>query len=378
MDPFTTLSLAASVIQIADVGVRLLNTARELYKTGTAASRDETLEQAHDFRRLADVLGSTLEGVKGESSTLDQIDRDLVSLCNKISTVAENLIEVFRPLGQSSAKGHAWDALLQAASHLWRSKKALKIMESLERHRNDLVLRIMVSVLIKYSPNDKGKGKDVKDPLPRVLNDPRYLSMEQTAKDVGLGAVQKGVLELLWSPFIYGRRPDVSESYQTTFHWAHKSGAATVSYPEQGRLASWLEEGGGCFWVNGKAGSGKSTFTKYLVGRDETASLLTKWAGDNPLLCPSFFFWSSGSTLQRSQEGLLRSILHEYLQRLPELIPIVFPIRTRQVSRGMVVTSEFSLEELKHAFQRFIQQTIVPFSVCFFIDGIDEYGGEHT
>ena len=41
----------------------------------------------------------------------------------------------------------------------------------------------------------------------------------------------------------------------------------------------------------------------------------------------SFFFWNSGSEIQMSQPGLLRSVLHQILSKRPSLIPVVFPAR---------------------------------------------------
>ena len=85
----------------------------------------------------------------------------------------------------------------------------------------------------------------------------------------------------------------------------------------------WLQFGKGIYWVNGKAGSGKSTLMKYIVSHNKTASLLRTWAGDSKLCTGGFFFWNSGSKQQRCQVGLFRSLLHEILGQHPELILIV-------------------------------------------------------
>jgi myo-inositol catabolism protein IolC len=48
---------------------------------------------------------------------------------------------------------------------------------------------------------------------------------------------------------------------------------------------------------------------------------LIRWAGDKILITASFYFWNSGTELQKSQVGLLQSILHEALTRQQDLIP---------------------------------------------------------
>lgn len=363
-----------------------------------------------------------------------------------MDAVASELINSLGSFGTADAKNHSWSALLEAFSYVLKTKKASQIMDSLEKLRNDLVLRIMVTIKLKDSKRD-GDREDQR--LVSVLEDERYRSMEKSLKDVvdallsnksffttgieevlreqknehreqaeerrqaqmryeetiaaiatlrlsdltrfelasdqltehsvkGLSAIQRGVLELLWFPFIQGRRSDVSDYYKTTFQWANKLEKSSPTYPEQDLLASWLVSGEGCFWINGKAGSGKSTFMKYLVAKSDTAELLRKWAGVNSLLCPSFFFWSSGSSIQKSQEGLFRSILYESLSHHPELIPIVFPVWCRHVSRSLLSTHDPSLIELKGAFKLLIEQKLVPLYMCFFIDGIDEYSGDHV
>lgn len=91
-------------------------------------------------------------------------------------------------------------------------------------------------------------------------------------------------------------------------------------------FAKWLESSAASFyWVNGKAGSEKSTIMKYLVNHARTREGLKRWSGNTKLLTPSFFFWYSGYGLQKSQVGLLRGLLYECLHKHRELMPLVFP-----------------------------------------------------
>ena len=72
---------------------------------------------------------------------------------------------------------------------------------------------------------------------------------------------------------------------------------------------TWLRNGNQVFHISGKAGSGKSTLMKLLLDHPRTREELKRWAGEKQLVFAHFFFWRSGDKLQRSLEGLYRSIL---------------------------------------------------------------------
>ena len=68
----------------------------------------------------------------------------------------------------------------------------------------------------------------------------------------------------------------------------------------------WLTQENGIYWVNGKAGSGKSTLMRHIYDNPHTREALKEWAGDTQLIVSEWFFWNTGSLDQRSQTGLLR------------------------------------------------------------------------
>ncbi|PCG98536.1 Hypothetical protein PENO1_057490 [Penicillium occitanis (nom. inval.)] len=112
---------------------------------------------------------------------------------------------------------------------------------------------------------------------------------------------------------------------------------------------TWLRSGDGIYHISGKAGSGKSTLVKFLCQNPRLIRELEQWAGNKKLVFASFFFWASGDKLQRSLEGLYRSLLFEILNQCPELIDKVLPDHFPH-----------------HCF------------FFFFIDGLDEYEGDST
>ena len=85
-------------------------------------------------------------------------------------------------------------------------------------------------------------------------------------------------------------------------------------------FAWWLKSGHGVYWVNGKAGSGKSTLMNHICCHKRRRELLQEWSSDRRLLTPSFFFWNSGSRQQKTIDGLLRSLIYQMLNECRQLI----------------------------------------------------------
>ncbi|CZR70076.1 uncharacterized protein PAC_19977 [Phialocephala subalpina] len=202
---------------------------------------------------------------------------------------------------------------------------------------------------------------------------------------------------LLWDlsySTMSSRYEAVLEAYPETFEWVFQS-----SVQEQlswSNLSDWLQTGTGVYWINGKAGSGKSTLMKHIFDDARTQQYLTAWAEDaklspnapeiGPLCIASFFFWNSGSSEQKSQTGLLRCLLHQILLKIPELIPIAFPAQyATAYSKSLGhdfrdlkgASIRWPLSQLMVALNCIIEQNSISFKLCLLIDGLDEFDGDH-
>jgi hypothetical protein len=71
--------------------------------------------------------------------------------------------------------------------------------------------------------------------------------------------------------------------------------------------------------------------------------------------------------MQKSQIGLLQSLLYQILKSVPRLIPFVCPERLEH--------EDWNVGELKATFRKISAQTDLEVKFCFFIDGLDEYNG---
>ncbi|OIW26018.1 hypothetical protein CONLIGDRAFT_635794 [Coniochaeta ligniaria NRRL 30616] len=155
------------------------------------------------------------------------------------------------------------------------------------------------------------------------------------------------------------RHDDIPQAHRETLKWLFD--------PRRTGLKQWLHEGEGIFWVSGLAGSGKSTLMKFLSDEQQTRGELESWASPLQLRVASHYFWTAGDEIQRSQQGLLRSLLFQIFRLSPSLIDTLCP--------GRMAADLWGMEELRDVFARLGQQSGLDTKFCFFIDGLDEFDG---
>ncbi|KAJ5721250.1 uncharacterized protein N7483_009184 [Penicillium malachiteum] len=204
--------------------------------------------------------------------------------------------------------------------------------------------------------------------------------------------VQSKILDCLHFRQIDHRYDTVNNAHRNTYEWIYHD--PDVENKPWSNFSQWLEQGHGCYWVNGKAGSGKSTLMKFIYNHPKTAKSLSGWAGKNELVISSFFLSNLGKSLQKSPAGLIRSLLYDALRRHPHLIPQVVPELCREaagiqpiskpneavfrIHEPPVKLEEPSFSELTKAFQNLIRGCSENLRFCFFIDGVDECEGDYS
>jgi len=157
------------------------------------------------------------------------------------------------------------------------------------------------------------------------------------------------------------RCEEVAEAYQQTFRWIFLPDTENQPWDN---FVQWLQSRTGIYWINGKAGSGKSTLMRYICNSPATRrELKAHWAGETPFSTPGFFFWNSGTIEQRSQASLLRSLLYETLHDDQTLIPIVLPwLYARSYTQALCPVAnyehaELPVSKLSEAFKILLEQT---------------------
>ena len=180
--------------------------------------------------------------------------------------------------------------------------------------------------------------------------------------------ISQRVLQSLLFEEIKQRENQIHNAYAKTFTWIFEDD--TTSFKQ------WLVSGTGTFWVSGKAGSGKSTLMKFLANHEETKNLLRHWSGAEDLVVASFYFWGVGHETQKTQLGLLKTLLYQILRQCPELIPSVLSSRFNTGNIPDVETDRWTRQELFDAVDSIIARRSLKSKFCFFVDGLDEYTDE--
>lgn len=192
-------------------------------------------------------------------------------------------------------------------------------------------------------------------------------------------SIRKWILDSLGFATMQNRQEEVAQAYHTTFEWIFEEPKEEVKLWTN--FVEWLRHGDGIYWVNGKAGSGKSTLMKYIYNDERTSQILAQWSGSMPVLVATFFFWNSGTQEQRSQIGLLRSLLFQILHHRPTLIHLVFPEEHAMLQDQPPNAARdfprhaWSLRRLQDAVLRLVDMKDLQLKICLFIDGLDEFEG---
>jgi hypothetical protein len=188
--------------------------------------------------------------------------------------------------------------------------------------------------------------------------------------------IQEAFLKSLEHPDMFSRHRQINTPAAGTFQWIFMRGSSRIDQvptasQSQGRFSKWLRSSQPVFWINGKAGSGKSSLMSFIESHQRTNDLLKIWTGSHRLHVFSFFFWRAGSEIQNSVRGLLQCLLFQLARAKPEIIG---NLMSRDWSSTACTWTEARL-------QRAIEMALTWFDddrIFVLIDGLDEFTGRYT
>ncbi|KAF2236068.1 hypothetical protein EV356DRAFT_565809 [Viridothelium virens] len=421
LDPLSALSVAAAVVQFVDYGTKLARRVSEIAARGSTADNDEIEKTTIQLRSLS---ASAREHSRSGNDQLSAPEQGLNSIAFSCCGVADELIallgelklgdsrNIFRSIKNAYKIEQKQDRISRLQSTLEglqvqmnqqlllvlreRSSKALqrldqlaerdKQMEASMTNKLDLLKEELFSTLGSKS-RDHGKVKDL-----------LYGVLEEGTK---VGKQQKILFSLKFDA-IKARHERIKPAHERTYAWMFAESQPPVS--SESNFMNWLVSGTGIFWISGKAGSGKSTLMKFICDHAKTKEALVRWAqiawiipksysgitaealrrqaeDRKELVIASHFFWSNGNPMQKSQEGLLQTLMYDIFRQCPDLIEAVCPARWNADGIHSEISDIWTLKELSQAvdsLQRILAQLDEKsIKFCFFIDGLDEYKGEH-
>lgn len=161
----------------------------------------------------------------------------------------------------------------------------------------------------------------------------------------------------------------IDENFEHTSEWIFDT--------EMTSLQRWLREGIGYFWIHGKPGSGKSTLMKFIDKNPRTWEYLHKFSSQAKQVRARFFFHDRGSLLQKSFEGLLRSVLHQLLAEVKaDLVELFEPLLRKMPLLKSGQAHIWTIGELESFLHLLLRQTHVDLDIFLLLDALDEYDGQ--
>lgn len=320
-------------------------------------------------------------------------------LALKAEEISQELLTVLLSLARK-VDGTRYKSWTQAIRTIWTAGKIKETHQRLQNIRDELQFRILVSIKEDHMHGlDEASRKvlvDIIDVNKSLITNIRMQAHQihsQQKIESGLAAARHQelldaissqnvtapdvdtIVSKLLSKLYFHRQDDrfedIAEAHQKTFTWVFENQQPSRNRSE---FLKWLQQDSGTYWISGKAGSGKSTLMKYLAQNPRLKHSLQQWAGDEDLVIATFYFWQAGAPMQRSQTGLLRSLLWQVLSQQPTLGSRLFP---DQYVHGAVWTEFPTFNQLRKAFSRFTNHVassaMVPTKVVFIVDGLDEF-----
>ncbi|RYP53638.1 hypothetical protein DL768_001418 [Monosporascus sp. mg162] len=345
MEATAILGLAGNIAQFITFGYEILSAARQIYHASDGATQDVSrlMLLVTDTRRSAQRMAADLSVL-----SLQQQEEDIYRM-SQISSECEELSK---------------DLLVQAANK-FKASESVNLLKEFDKKLDEITRNLRYQQPLLRLSHD-AHSKEAKED---ELSVARHVSILQKLID-GFGSYSNGIqkmarlnqiLQSLQFNFINSRQDSIEPAHRKTIEW--------VFDRSKTRLTQWLEEGSGIFWVNGLAGSGKSTMMKFISPHPKTIQALRVWAGQRKVTVASHYFWSAGSELQKSTQGLLQTLLFHLLRTNVDLADVLCP-------GGHQSWEHWSIAELMAVFARLKNSLHITHHYCFFIDGLDEYCGD--
>lgn len=343
LDPFSALGLASNIVQFVDFSSKLISESYGLYKSaGSSAETTELKTITSDLNQLSvklQELSHTSLNPPGSSD--EKALRDPAASCNG---VAAELLTILRDLEVESPH-QKWQSFRQALKTVMRKENIEGLEHRIDLFRQQIIVRLVdilsdrqSSVLTELQSLVKENRKmdinrtdqlaQLSKSLDLVRSSTSIAANKADLKDISskldpiasMGeslALEQKILDSLRFKTMKVRHENIAKAHADTFHWIFHSQSQQSQTSSCPNFLQWLQrsyiQGGNIFRIAGKASSGKSTLMKFIYSHPSTQVALRKWAGKSKLVVASFFFWLSGTRMQKSQDGLLQSSLHEIL-----------------------------------------------------------------
>lgn len=406
MDPITAFSLACGVIQVVDFGFKVI---REVWTIVNSPSGTST--EYEELEAVTSILQGLMNGLKAQkesinarhttgamqnpgdvaiSSSTAQAIQQIASECEQ---TAGKLINLLNKIKADPKQYKSTVSLtLKAIKAIPKFRKVTKLELELQGYREKLEKHIILdlrqtsrALLNGMTQGFEDMQAEHKDITAAIANNESNIVKLMKSEGVKIrgdiaavgkkldDAENKQNLQLFVHSFAFegiferedriGRQPAAPRTFRWLFDRNHSRERHYDSFMD------WLEGDQSIYWICGKAGSGKSTLMSFIWDHPDSKKdeHLQKWAANNELITAGVFFWHQGSQLQKSSEGLLRSLIFQILRQNESRANRMMELPN--ISQG--ANPSWSEARLLALLISVLDESDI--RVCFFIDGLDEY-----
>ncbi|KAH8900918.1 hypothetical protein GQ53DRAFT_608318, partial [Thozetella sp. PMI_491] len=178
---------------------------------------------------------------------------------------------------------------------------------------------------------------------------------------------QSNFIHSLHAPELDSRAAEIEDRFEHTLEWVFELPVFT----------GWLQHGTGIFWISGKPGSGKSTLMKLISQSQRTWHLLHSFDRESEEISAGFFFHFRGTVMQKSFEGVLRSLLKQILEQFLQR-PACHQILSELQLAGFLEKQCTTPSQLEKCLMMVLKQRRCRLDLFLLFDALDEFDGHHN
>lgn len=399
MEALAALSLACNVVTLVDCGLKIVSECRQFYKHGTTNEQQDFVSRIQDILSISRSLDKTIVGSQ-TSQPLTQGDKELLNVAKKCQSIATELQKELHEAAKGPSGSFKSSVTVvfrlrrrtgKIESIMVRLRECQKLLETrilVNLHEKSCIitfkqqerfeslqgeLRHFVSQLARGFANLTDLTKSEADQTRRHITSENDVTRRHVTKTIQNleSQIKHPLLESLKFPEIDFRQQQIADAYQGTFEFIFDESSEQVR--SFSNFVDWLRSDDRLYWINGKAGSGKSTLMNFICC-DERLKAYLSVANNHTIptsmpLVLTFFFWNAGNVMQKSVRGLLQSLLYQIFDQDSTILQAV--LSSRPSLQDVALHNVWSLQQLRDLLKATIMVSSRTF--CILIDGLDEF-----
>jgi len=342
------IGIIANIVQLVDFTSKVVGRVKD------SAQDSRSIPKA--FRNIQvtlPLLANTLRKTEDQVKS-GKVDEQTCNALRPVLKACEGQVNELKAIFVQTlpAEGASrWTRGWKGISTLKKDKKVDDIARSLSELRSTLIHYHVTNLATRDGQHDIAAGLDGPTMVSRIDAEQRM--------DARQREVEERCLHSLAFPSMDSRRLGIEEPAEETCSWLFEH-PMYQQWDSQDEVAMSHD----LLWIKGKPGSGKSTLMKRLVERTEE-----RWR--EGAICISFFFSARGAGLERSIEGLYRSLTYQLVWKRRTLLAqlaLLADEKDFRCGRGNWI---WHVKEIKEFFHASIAEAgCGPLKI--FIDALDE------